>query len=354
MHSASRVSSSSSSETSTTRNESSTSNAPSPTPQQPPPPLPQNSHLYEIHANKKNCENTATPNTHTNNIKLMLDTSPHLSQHQHHAQYHYQQAPFQQVTNNLNNLAAPTTSPNNFSLSSSSSSASSSVTGATGVPGVGVGAGAASNTSYCLSSPPLNSHQNFYTSFSTNANSYASSMANSNNNNNGLNKQQQQPVKDTLSLNYNVSNLNYQHSTPSNLDLNDKQQQQQHQHYRTNRYEDGQILSGQQHSTNGNPTSAAATGGTTKLSGKSKKLRKPRTIYSSMQLQVLNKRFQRTQYLALPERAELAASLGLTQTQVSSDKSVFFFILFYSFDSDWSVVRMRKTCKKIFFQFFQK
>lgn len=35
-----------------------------------------------------------------------------------------------------------------------------------------------------------------------------------------------------------------------------------------------------------------------------------------MQLQVLNKRFQRTQYLALPERAELAASLGLTQTQV--------------------------------------
>jgi hypothetical protein len=50
---------------------------------------------------------------------------------------------------------------------------------------------------------------------------------------------------------------------------------------------------------------------------KSRKIRKPRTIYSSMQLQVLNKRFQRTQYLALPERAELAASLGLTQTQVS-------------------------------------
>lgn len=49
---------------------------------------------------------------------------------------------------------------------------------------------------------------------------------------------------------------------------------------------------------------------------KGKKIRKPRTIYSSMQLQVLNKRFQRTQYLALPERAELAASLGLTQTQV--------------------------------------
>lgn len=53
-----------------------------------------------------------------------------------------------------------------------------------------------------------------------------------------------------------------------------------------------------------------------KLTLKGKKIRKPRTIYSSMQLQVLNKRFQRTQYLALPERAELAASLGLTQTQV--------------------------------------
>jgi hypothetical protein len=54
-----------------------------------------------------------------------------------------------------------------------------------------------------------------------------------------------------------------------------------------------------------------------KLTIKGKKIRKPRTIYSSMQLQVLNKRFLRTQYLALPERAELAASLGLTQTQVN-------------------------------------
>nr|XP_020026974.1 homeobox protein DLX-4 [Castor canadensis] len=47
-----------------------------------------------------------------------------------------------------------------------------------------------------------------------------------------------------------------------------------------------------------------------------RKLRKPRTIYSSLQLQHLNQHFQHTQYLALPERAQLAAQLGLTQTQV--------------------------------------
>ncbi|XP_058794338.1 homeotic protein distal-less [Phymastichus coffea] len=57
-------------------------------------------------------------------------------------------------------------------------------------------------------------------------------------------------------------------------------------------------------------------GGGSLRNGKGKKMRKPRTIYSSLQLQQLNRRFQRTQYLALPERAELAASLGLTQTQV--------------------------------------
>ncbi|XP_072212893.1 homeobox protein DLX-4 [Excalfactoria chinensis] len=56
--------------------------------------------------------------------------------------------------------------------------------------------------------------------------------------------------------------------------------------------------------------------GELRLNGKGKKLRKPRTIYSSLQLQALNQRFQQTQYLALPERAELAAQLGLTQTQV--------------------------------------
>jgi len=60
----------------------------------------------------------------------------------------------------------------------------------------------------------------------------------------------------------------------------------------------------------------AADSMTSSMPASRKKMRKPRTIYSSLQLQQLNRRFQRTQYLALPERAELAASLGLTQTQV--------------------------------------
>jgi len=62
-----------------------------------------------------------------------------------------------------------------------------------------------------------------------------------------------------------------------------------------------------------------------RVNGKGKKMRKPRTIYSSLQLQQLNRRFQRTQYLALPERAELAASLGLTQTQVRKVSFIIYF-----------------------------
>ena len=52
------------------------------------------------------------------------------------------------------------------------------------------------------------------------------------------------------------------------------------------------------------------------LKGKGKKIRKPRSMYSSLQLQQLERAFQRTQYLGLPDRAPLAASLGITQTQV--------------------------------------
>lgn len=64
--------------------------------------------------------------------------------------------------------------------------------------------------------------------------------------------------------------------------------------------------------------------GEIRFNGKGKKIRKPRTIYSSLQLQALNHRFQQTQYLALPERAELAASLGLTQTQVFSSPELLY------------------------------
>lgn len=63
------------------------------------------------------------------------------------------------------------------------------------------------------------------------------------------------------------------------------------------------------------PSNGSAPAGP-KLTTKTKKIRKPRTIYNPLQLQALNKRFHRTQYLALPERAELAAMLALTQTQV--------------------------------------
>ena len=50
--------------------------------------------------------------------------------------------------------------------------------------------------------------------------------------------------------------------------------------------------------------------------GASKSQRKPRTIFNSYQLRELNRAFERTHYLSLPERGELALALGLTQTQV--------------------------------------
>ncbi|VDL77283.1 unnamed protein product [Nippostrongylus brasiliensis] len=62
-------------------------------------------------------------------------------------------------------------------------------------------------------------------------------------------------------------------------------------------------------------------GGEVKINGKGKKVRKPRTIYSSQQLQTLQKRFTKTQYLALPDRASLAAELGLTQTQFAESET---------------------------------
>ena len=47
-----------------------------------------------------------------------------------------------------------------------------------------------------------------------------------------------------------------------------------------------------------------------------KKSRKPRTIYTTAQLQELTRRFKQSAYLALPDRGDLAQLLGLSQTQV--------------------------------------
>ena len=71
----------------------------------------------------------------------------------------------------------------------------------------------------------------------------------------------------------------------------------------------------------------------THSSAKNKKARKPRTIYTSYQLKQLASRFHRTQYLALPERAELAASLGVTQTQVIKSinlSNLLLYLLYYA------------------------
>ncbi|VDO84839.1 unnamed protein product [Heligmosomoides polygyrus] len=84
-------------------------------------------------------------------------------------------------------------------------------------------------------------------------------------------------------------------------------------------------------------------GGEVKINGKGKKVRKPRTIYSSQQLQTLQKRFTKTQYLALPDRASLAAELGLTQTQVKIPFSI-------RLPSSFSSHRRRRLLASIFFR----
>nr|BBB21678.1 distal-less homeobox 4 [Paroedura picta] len=97
-------------------------------------------------------------------------------------------------------------------------------------------------------------------------------------------------------------------------------QQQHHQHHGASYSPYPQPSSALGHGTRLEETELEKTtiieNGEIRINGKGKKIRKPRTIYSSLQLQALNQRFQQTQYLALPERAELAAQLGLTQTQV--------------------------------------
>ena len=60
----------------------------------------------------------------------------------------------------------------------------------------------------------------------------------------------------------------------------------------------------------------------TRVNSKGKKIRRPRTMYSSLQMQHLERRFQRTQYLSLPDRTELAATLGVSQTQVGKSHPI--------------------------------
>ncbi len=109
------------------------------------------------------------------------------------------------------------------------------------------------------------------------------------------------PASSTGSSSFNTPYTNSSTNNSSNYSLNQRTQQQASE----------------------NPTTTEEKQQPAKKPGpRGKRIRKPRTIYTSLQLQQLNKRFQRTQYLALPERAELAAILGLTQTQVRNSFNV--------------------------------
>ncbi|KAK9884667.1 hypothetical protein WA026_007510 [Henosepilachna vigintioctopunctata] len=52
--------------------------------------------------------------------------------------------------------------------------------------------------------------------------------------------------------------------------------------------------------------------------GLSKKQRKARTAFTDLQLQTLEKSFERQKYLSVQDRMELAAKLSLTDTQVKT------------------------------------
>ncbi len=58
--------------------------------------------------------------------------------------------------------------------------------------------------------------------------------------------------------------------------------------------------------------------------GVKKKARKPRTIFTTQQIERLTQRYKISPYLNLQERAKIAADLNLTQTQVSSRSSITF------------------------------
>lgn len=49
-----------------------------------------------------------------------------------------------------------------------------------------------------------------------------------------------------------------------------------------------------------------------------RKCRKPRTVFTELQLMVLNREFNEHKYLSTPQRTKLAERLGLNQTQVKT------------------------------------
>jgi len=66
--------------------------------------------------------------------------------------------------------------------------------------------------------------------------------------------------------------------------------------------------------------------------GKSKKNRKARTAFSDLQLQTLEKSFERQKYLSVQDRMELASKLSLTDTQVKTwyqNRSEIFLLLLH-------------------------
>lgn len=51
-----------------------------------------------------------------------------------------------------------------------------------------------------------------------------------------------------------------------------------------------------------------------------RKCRKPRTVFTELQLMILEREFSEHKYLSTPQRTKLADRLGLNQTQVRLDK----------------------------------
>ena len=76
--------------------------------------------------------------------------------------------------------------------------------------------------------------------------------------------------------------------------------------------------SGHHHNHSGSTASESGDGPNKSSSGLSKKARKARTAFTDHQLQTLEKSFERQKYLSVQDRLELAAKLGLTDTQVKT------------------------------------